>query len=74
MKFWATVVYEFQARSVAEAGERLNSALDQAREGAKMEPRSVELRTPPGDMPVTLPAPGMSAGARPPLGDGQFAP
>ena len=71
MKFWATVVYEFQARSVAEAGERLNAVLDEAREHAKMEPRSVELRTPPGDMPVTLPAPGTAAGARPPLGNGQ---
>jgi hypothetical protein len=70
MKFWATVVYEFQARTVAEAGERLNTVLDEARERANMEPRSVELRTPPTDVPVSLPAPGMSAGARPPLGDG----
>ena len=53
MKFHAEVVFEFTARDVAEAGERLNALLEQAHEAA-LETRSLELSTPPGTA-VTLP-------------------
>jgi hypothetical protein len=53
MKFHATVVFEFSAQDVAEAGERVNALLDQARDGA-LETRSLELSTAPGTA-VTLP-------------------
>jgi hypothetical protein len=54
MKFQATVVFEYTAQDVAEAGERLNALLEQARDGA-LETRSLELSTAAG-VPVTLPA------------------
>jgi hypothetical protein len=53
MKFHATVIFEFNVHDVAEAGERLNSLLEQARD-ASLEARSIELATPPGTS-VTLP-------------------
>jgi hypothetical protein len=53
MKFHATVVFEFNAPDVGEAGERLNELLEQAHE-RQLETRSLELSTPPGT-PVTLP-------------------
>jgi hypothetical protein len=53
MKFNATIVFEFNAHDVAEAGERVNALLEQARE-ASLEARSLELSTPPG-IAVTLP-------------------
>jgi hypothetical protein len=53
MKFHATVIFEFSAKDVGEAGERLNGLLVQAAE-QRMETRSLELSTPPGT-PVTLP-------------------
>ena len=53
MKFHATVVFEFNAPDVGEAGTRLNELLDHARE-AELEIRSLELSTPHGT-PVTLP-------------------
>ena len=53
MKFHATIVFEFNAHNVAEAGERVNALLEQARD-ANLETRSLELATPPGT-PVTLP-------------------
>jgi hypothetical protein len=55
MKFHATVVFEFNAPDVGEAGQRLQALLEQASE-AKLETRSLELATPSGT-PVTLPAP-----------------
>ena len=54
MKFHATVVFEFNAHDVAEAGERLNTLLERASE-ASMEAKSLELATGPGT-PVSLPA------------------
>ena len=54
MKFHATVIFEFSARDVGQAGERLNGLLAQAAE-QRMETRSLELSTPPGT-PVTLPS------------------
>jgi hypothetical protein len=54
MKFQATVVFEFNAHDVAEAGERLNGLLERASE-ASLEAKSLELATGPGT-PVSLPA------------------
>jgi len=54
MKFHATVVFEFSAHDVGEAGERLNELLAHAAEH-RLETRSLELATPPGT-PVTLPS------------------
>ena len=53
MKFHATIVLEFSARDVAEAGERLNALLEHAAD-ASLVTKSLELSTPPGT-PVTLP-------------------
>jgi hypothetical protein len=53
MKFHATVVFEFNAHDVAEAGERVNALLEQASD-ASLATKSLELATPPGT-PVTLP-------------------
>jgi hypothetical protein len=53
MKFHATVMFEFSAKDVGEAGERLNGLLVHAAEH-RMETRSLELSTPPGTS-VTLP-------------------
>jgi len=63
MKFHATVVFEFSAHDVAEAGERLNELLAHAAEH-QLETRSLELATPPGTA-VTLPsvAPASTRGA-----------
>jgi hypothetical protein len=56
MKFQATVVLEFQASSVAEAGHKLNDVVSEAKERGDMEAAVIELRTPPGSRaPVTLP-------------------
>ena len=46
MKLHATVIFEFSARDVGEAGERLNGLLAQAAD-QRMETRSLELSTPP---------------------------
>ena len=54
MKFQATVVFEFNAPDVAEAGKRLNQLLEHAHED-DLDTRSLELATPSGT-PVTLPA------------------
>jgi hypothetical protein len=53
MKFHATVVFEFNAHDVAEAGERLSALLEQAT-AAKLDSKSIELATGPGTL-VTLP-------------------
>lgn len=54
MKFQATVVLEFNAPDVGEAGKRLNELLEQAQQ-RELETRSLELSTPHGT-PVTLPS------------------
>jgi len=59
MKFHATVVFEFSASDIGEAGKRLNELLEQAQE-RDLAPRSLELSTPHGT-PVTLPAVGTPA-------------
>ena len=53
MKFHATVVFEFSAHDIGEAGKRLNELLEVADEH-RLETRSIELSTPHGT-PVTLP-------------------
>jgi hypothetical protein len=53
MKFHATIVFEFNAHDVAEAGERLNALLELASD-ASLTARSIELAT-PSATPVTLP-------------------
>lgn len=53
MKFQATVVLQFNAPDVADAGKRLNELLESAQEQG-LETRSLELSTPSGT-PVTLP-------------------
>jgi hypothetical protein len=54
VKFHATVVFEFNAPDIGEAGKRLNELLEQAQE-QDLAARSLELSTPHGT-PVTLPA------------------
>ena len=53
MKFHATVVFEFNAPDVGEAGQRLNELLVHAQDH-QLETRSLELSTPHGTL-VTLP-------------------
>jgi hypothetical protein len=53
MKFHATVVFEFNASDVGEAGTRLNELLQQAEE-RELATKSLELSTPHGT-PVSLP-------------------
>jgi hypothetical protein len=53
MKFHATVIFEYNAPDVGEAGQRLNELLEHARE-QDLEAKAIELSTPPGT-PVTLP-------------------
>jgi hypothetical protein len=53
MKFQATVVFEFNAPDVGEAGKRLNELLHDAHE-RELDTKSLELATPAGT-PVTLP-------------------
>ena len=59
MKFHATVVFEFNAPDVGEAGTRLNELLEQAREH-DLDTKSLELSTPHGT-PVSLPPVGSGA-------------
>ena len=59
MKFHATVVLEFNAPDVGEAGKRLNELLELAAEH-ELETRSLELSTPPGTL-VTLPPVGSAS-------------
>ena len=54
MKFHATVVFEFSAHDIGEAGTRINELLEKA-EAHRLETRSIELSTAHGT-PVTLPS------------------
>jgi hypothetical protein len=54
MKFHATVVFEFSAHDIGEAGRRLNELLEVAEEH-RLDTRSIELSTTQGT-PVTLPS------------------
>jgi hypothetical protein len=53
MKFHATIVLEFTAHDIGDAGRRLNELLEEA-EAHQLETRSIDLSTPHGT-PVTLP-------------------
>lgn len=57
MKFQATIVFEFSAGSLVDAGEKVNDAVTHAREADAMEATSITVLTPPASVPVTIPAP-----------------
>ena len=56
MKVQASVVLTFQARTLTEAGAVLDDVLARARERDEVDVAAVELTSPPGERPVTLPA------------------
>jgi hypothetical protein len=56
MKVQATVVFKFQASSLAEAGSVLDDVLSRAHERDDLDVGQVTVMTPPGATPVTLPA------------------
>jgi hypothetical protein len=55
MKLTATIVLSVQARTLADAGATLDEILQSAREHAGVDVQSMDLQTPPGAVPVTLP-------------------
>jgi hypothetical protein len=55
MKLTATIVVSFQARTLAEAGAKLDEVLAPAHEREDLEVRSVDLQTPSSGAPVTIP-------------------
>jgi hypothetical protein len=57
MKFRATVVFEFNASSIVDAGQKVDDAVKHAGEESEMDARSIDLITPPGSVPVTIPPP-----------------
>jgi dihydrodipicolinate synthase/N-acetylneuraminate lyase len=57
MKFQVTIVFEFNASSLVDAGHKVNDAVEHAREADDMEAKSIVVVTPPAATPVTLPAP-----------------
>ncbi len=56
MKLTATIVLSVQARTLAEAGANLDGILEHAADRGGVEIQRVELETPPGAVPVTIPA------------------
>jgi hypothetical protein len=57
MKFQATIVFEFNASSLVDAGHKVNDAVKHAGEADDMEAKSINVVTPPGSTPVTIPPP-----------------
>jgi hypothetical protein len=57
MKLTATIVLSLQARTLAEAGAKLDEVLTPARAHEGIEVRSVDLQTPSAGPPVTVPPP-----------------
>jgi hypothetical protein len=57
MKFQATIVFEFNASSLVDAGHKVNDAVTHAQDEDEMEARSITVVTPPGGPPVTIPLP-----------------
>ena len=55
MKLSATIVLSVQARTLSDAGATLDEILDTARQHAGLEVQSIDLQTPSGAVPVTLP-------------------
>ena len=58
MKFQTTIVFEFNASSLVDAGHKVNDAVEHAREADDMEAKSIVVVTPPAATPVSLPASG----------------
>jgi hypothetical protein len=58
MKFQATIVFEFNASSLVEAGHKVDDAVKHAHDADEMDARSISVVTPPGSPAVTLPPPG----------------
>jgi hypothetical protein len=56
MKLEATVVFRVQAHSLAETGIVLDDVLGRAQERDDVEVKQVNVMTPPGATPVSLPA------------------
>jgi hypothetical protein len=56
MKLTATIVLSFQARTLGEAGATLDDVLRRAHELDGVEVQHIDLQTPSGHVPVTLPA------------------
>ncbi len=57
MKFQATIVFEFNASSLVDAGHKVNDAVKHAGQSDEMEAKSIDVVTPPGSAPVTIPPP-----------------
>jgi hypothetical protein len=57
MKFQVTIVFEFTAGSIIDAGHKVNDAVRHAQEADEMEAKSISVLTPPASPPVTIPAP-----------------
>jgi acid stress-induced BolA-like protein IbaG/YrbA len=57
MKFQATIVFEFSASSLVDAGHKVNDAVTHALEADEMEAKSIQVVTPPASVPVTIPPP-----------------
>ena len=55
MRFRATVVFDLEASSIADAGERLHALVEHAKSEREMDVRDVHLGTAPKSEPVTLP-------------------
>jgi len=55
MKLQTTIVLTLNAATLAEAGEKLDDVLARARERADVDVTSLELHTPVGGAPVSLP-------------------
>jgi hypothetical protein len=65
MKLQATIVLSFQAPTLTQAGEKLDDVLERARARDDVDIESVELHTPAGAGPVSLPQ--MPRPAAPPM-------
>jgi hypothetical protein len=57
MKFRATIVFEFNAGSIEDAGQKVSDTVDHAREAAGMDAKTIDLLTPPASPAVTIPPP-----------------
>ena len=62
MKVQATVVLHFQSRTFEDAGAVIDDVLARASERDDVEVGGVEIVSPPGEHPVTLPSPALAAG------------
>jgi hypothetical protein len=65
MKVQATVLLNFQAATLEEAGALLDDVLERARQREDVDVAHVDFSTPPGDRLVTLP-PVSATGGSPP--------